>query len=83
VTTLVVRALQNLHPAVLKDPPADYQNSWGTSFSTIHGPLARIAEFNGLLAGLPLQTTSATPLAPMPRGEVAQALWNTMQLIAR
>jgi plastocyanin len=82
VTTLVVRALQQLHPGVLQDPPADYQNTWGTSFSSIHGPLARIAEFNGLLDGLPLQTTSAAPLAPMSRREVAQVLWNMMNLIA-
>jgi len=81
VTTLVVRALQQLHPAVLQDPSLGYQNTWGTSFSNIHGPLARIAEFNGLLAGLPLTTTSADPLGAMSRGEVAQVLSNMMQLI--
>jgi plastocyanin len=81
VTTLVVRALQQLHPAVLQAPPAGYQNAWGTSFSSIHGPLARIAEYSQLLAGIPLATTSANPLAPMSRGEVAQVLWNMMKLI--
>jgi plastocyanin len=81
VTTLVVRALQQLHPGLLQDPPASYQNTWGTTFSDIHGPLARIAEFNGLLGGLPLTTTSAEPLGAMSRGEVAQVPWNMMQLI--
>lgn len=81
VTTLVVRALQQLHPALLQDPPANYQNTWGTGFSPIHGPLARIAEFNGLLAGLDLTGASADPLAAMTRGEVAQVLWNLKQLI--
>ena len=81
VTTFVVRALQQLHPGLLQTPPPGYQNTWGTSFSDIHGPLARIAEFNGLLAGLPLTTTSADPLGAMSRGEVAQVLWNMRQLI--
>ena len=74
--------MQQLHPGVLQDPTAGYQNTWGTAFSSVHGPLARIAEFNGLLDGLPLQTTSADPNAPMTRGECAQVLWNTMNLIA-
>ena len=81
VTTMVVRALQQLHPGVLQDPPAGYQNAWGTGFSVDHGQLARIAEYNALLAGLPLTTTSANPLEAMSRGEVAQVLWNMMQLI--
>ncbi|MCL5735195.1 MAG: S-layer homology domain-containing protein [Actinobacteria bacterium] len=81
VTTLVVRALQQLHPGLLQDPPLSYQNTWGTGFSPIHGPLARIAEFNELLAGLPLSTTSSDPLGPMTRGEVAQVLWNVLLFI--
>ena len=81
VVTMVVRALQSLHPGVLQTPPAAYANTWGTSFSSIHGPLARIAEYNGLLEGLPLSGAANDPWGKMPRGEVAQVLWNAMGLM--
>ena len=81
VVTMVVRALQNLHPDALQPVPGDYVNTWGTDFSPVHGPNARIAESNGLLDGLPLTGAANNPWAPMSRGEVAQVLWNTMVLI--
>ena len=76
--TLVVRALGKLHPTVLKTPPANYVSHWG-GFSTTHAPAARTAEYNGLLQGLDLGGTARDPWAAMPRGEVAQVLWNAMQ----
>lgn len=81
VVTMVVRALQTLQPALLTPPSAGFTNTWGTSFSAIHGPNARIAEANGLLDGLPLTGAASDPWAPMPRGEVAQVLWNVYQML--
>ncbi len=79
VVTMGVRALQAFHPTLLTSPSADYTNTWGTSFSATHGPNARIAEANGLLDGLPLTGTAGDPWGVMPRGEVAQFLWNALQ----
>jgi len=81
VVTMVVRALQTLHPTLLTPPAAGFTPTWGTSFSSIHGPNARIAEANGLLAGLPLGGAANDPWAPMPRGEVAQVLWNVYEML--
>ena len=78
---MVVRAMQRLHPGALETPGTGYVNTWGTSFSATHGENARIAEFNGLLAGLPLSGAAADPWAPMPRGEGAQVLWNLKGLL--
>ncbi len=77
VVTLVVRALQNLHAGTLAEPAAGYVSTWG-AFSDVHQENARIAEFNGLLDGLPLTTTAANPWAPMSRGEAAQVLANML-----
>ena len=80
VVTMVIRALQNLHPGWLLSVPGAYLNTWGTEFSPTHGPNSRIAEYNGLLAGLPLDGAANDPWAPMSRGEVAQVLWNMMKM---
>jgi hypothetical protein len=79
VITMVVRAAQNILPGTLLTPTGSYQNTWGTSFSSIHGPNARTAEYNGLLAGLPV--ASLDPWGKMPRGEVAQVLHNLLGLM--
>jgi len=60
--------------------PAGYLSTWDPTDSPDHGQNARLAEFNGLLNGLPLPSLS--PFAPMPRGEVAEILANVRQLIA-
>ena len=78
---MVVRAVQNLHPDALQPVPVVYVNAWGTDFSPIHGPNARIAESNGLLGGLLLTGAANDPWGSMSRGEVAQVLWNMMGLI--
>ena len=78
VVTMVVRALQNLHPTLLATPPADYANTWGNTYDAEQGPLARLAEYNGLLDGLPLTGAAADPWGTMSRGETAQVLWNVV-----
>jgi hypothetical protein len=78
VVTMVVRALQNLHPSLLASPPAGYTNAWGDTYDAEQGPLARIAEYNGLLDGLPLTGAASDPWGAMSRGETAQVLWNVV-----
>ena len=77
--TMVVRAADNLFPGTLGTPPADYVSTWDPSFSAQHGQNARKAEYNHLLEGLPLSTLD--PLGNMPRGEVAQVLYNFENLV--
>lgn len=81
VVTMVVRAVQSRYPGLLVVPPVSYANSWGTGFSADHGQNARLAEYNGLLDGLPLTTTASDPWGAMPRGEVAQVLWNMIGML--
>jgi hypothetical protein len=80
VVTMIVRALQSMQPGVFAQPPADYTGTWG-DFSTVHEGNARLAEFNGLLDGLPLTTTAADPLGFVSRGEAAQILTNMLALL--
>lgn len=82
VVTMAVRALTSLHPDALRSVPDSFVQTWGNDLLPEHRTNARIAEFNGLLAGLPLTTTAAKGNAQMARGEVAQVLWNLMCLIA-
>jgi S-layer homology domain len=79
VITMVVRALDSLHPGLLATPPADYQSTWG-NFDPTHASNAAKAEFNGLLGGLPLSLLD--PLGYMSRGEVAQVLYNMNTLLS-
>ena len=60
-------------------PPASFESAWNPALSPVHGENARKAEYNGLLAGLTLD--GMDPAASMPRGEVAQILWNALFLI--
>ncbi len=81
VVTMVVRAVQARFPGMLGVPYSGYTNTWGTAFSADHGANARLAEYNGLLAGLPLTGAASNPWGSMSRGEVAQVLWNVMGMI--
>ncbi len=81
--TMTVRALQRLHPGVLRQVPGTFVQTWGKDLLPEHSANARIAQYNDLLTGLPLTTTAASGNAPMSRGEVAQLLWNMMALIDR
>ncbi|MHB1344411.1 MAG: Ig-like domain-containing protein, partial [Thermoleophilia bacterium] len=82
VVTMVVRAVQGISPSALATPAPGYLNTWGTGYSSIHGQPARIAEYNGLLAGIDLAGVAGNPYSQMPRGEVAQILWNMMDLLS-
>ena len=86
VITMGVRALQNLAPGTLTPAPPGFVATWDPSFNSIHGPNALLAEANGLLEGLgadaghPAGNLAALdPWGMMPRGEVAQFLWNALQ----
>ena len=74
VVTMIVRGAQNvLPPGTLATPPAGYAGSL-PDFSDIHSPNMRVAEYNGLLAGLQGFGASWDPLKSASRGEVAQML---------
>jgi len=79
VITMVVRAADDLDSSLLGPAPADYQSTWDPALSADHGPSARRAQYNGLLAGLPL--SQLDPFGAMPRGEVAHVLHNLLQLL--
>ncbi|MHB1343347.1 MAG: CAP and S-layer homology domain-containing protein [Thermoleophilia bacterium] len=78
VMSMVVRALQSLRPGTLVVPPTGYMASW-RDFSVDHEGNARLAEYNGLLAGMPL--ANLDPWGKMTRGEVAQVLANLGDLV--
>ncbi|MHB0980014.1 MAG: CAP and S-layer homology domain-containing protein [Thermoleophilia bacterium] len=78
VVSMIVRALQSLRPGTLAVPPAGYAATW-RDFSTDHEANARLAEYNGLLAGMPL--AGLDPWGKMTRGEVAQVLFNLHALL--
>lgn len=80
VVTMIVRAMDRLYAGVLASPPAVYRGTW-PNFSRVHSYNVKKAEYNGLLSGLPLSEIG--PWQPMPRGEVAQVLWNMMQEVPR
>jgi len=77
VITMVVRALDGLDPQALEPDPAtlDLPGEW-EELSGEHLDNARLAYHNGLLDGLDYWGAARDPLAPMPRGEVAQVLHN-------
>jgi hypothetical protein len=77
VITMTVRALQGLAASPLTDPPPGYSGLWGGDMYPEHAANARIAEYNHLLDGIPL----ASGIAGMPRQEVAQIMWNMINLL--
>ena len=71
--TMVVRAIQNLGgPGMLLEPPSGYAGALG-DFDGTHGPTMRLAEGNGLLAGLVGFGPAWDPWAAASRGEVARS----------
>jgi hypothetical protein len=79
VITMVVRAADDLAPALLAQPPASWEATWDAALSATHGGNARRAEYNGLLEGIAL--AGLDPWGSMSRGEVAQVLHNLLGLL--
>jgi hypothetical protein len=77
VISMVVRAAHEAGglPAA---PPPGYQSALG-DFSPSHAENARIAEYNGLTAGLVGYGAAWDPWASATRGECAQIIWNLYQ----
>ena len=79
--TMVVRGLDDIDRGLLKTPDPSYASTWDPALSATHGANARLAEFNGLLEGLPL--AQLNPAGPMTRGEIAQLMWNLVKLVEK
>ena len=61
-------------------PPNSYKSAWG-SFDATHGPMARLAQYNGLLRELAPRGTllkAMDPWRPATRGQAAALLFNVM-----
>jgi hypothetical protein len=80
MVTMVIRAAQNSGIA-LTPLGADYDGTYQTYDDPNHGANVHLADANGLLAGLAVTGDPAAWMAGnATRGEVAQVLWNLMQL---
>jgi hypothetical protein len=77
VITMVVRAMVSLYPKVLNEDTAGsvVPENW-TGLLPEHAANVIIAENNGLLDGIDLTQSEVDMSAAMPRGEVAQILYN-------
>jgi photosystem II stability/assembly factor-like uncharacterized protein len=75
VASMIVRGAASVLPGVLVDPPAG-TSSLFADVGEPHGENLRIAEYNGLLAGLQGLGPSWDQSAFAARGEVAQMLYN-------
>ncbi|MFH0982751.1 MAG: S-layer homology domain-containing protein [Planctomycetota bacterium] len=80
VATMVVRAAQNF--GISLDPVGvDYSGLFLSYNNPTHGTNVKLAEYNGLLRGLVTSgTVSSWMNANATRGEVAQILYNLMQI---
>jgi len=75
--SLIVGAMERYRPGVLAQPPRGFSC---TMASGAHRHHARIAEYNGLLAGLVGFGPEWDPRLAVSRGEAAEMLWATMRL---
>jgi D-alanyl-D-alanine carboxypeptidase/S-layer homology domain len=82
VITMVVRAVKRLNPLGLQSSRSDtiLPGGW-ENLSGEHRDNARLAYANGLLAGLDYWVAARDPYAAMPRGEVAQVLYDLKGLL--
>jgi alpha-tubulin suppressor-like RCC1 family protein len=80
MVTMVVRAAQN-SGITLKALGPDYAGVFKNYSDPTHGDNVHLADYNGLLAGLAIVGAPESWIAGnATRGEVAQILWNLMQL---
>jgi hypothetical protein len=77
VLTMVVRGADQLHPGLLEAPGPLYPSPWGKFDDGTHWKNAAKAMKNDLLLGIDL--SGKGPNEPMPRGEVAQVLFNLLK----
>ncbi|MBN1628558.1 MAG: S-layer homology domain-containing protein, partial [Thermoleophilia bacterium] len=80
VVSMVMRAADDLRPGLLPDPPPEWTGTPDWGLDATHGANAARAEYNGLLTGIDL--SNVDPQGSMPRGEVAQILYNLLAAIA-
>jgi len=82
VVTMLIRALERIYPSALEAPRLGWplEDDWGDLYGEQRDH-ATLAFSNGLLDGLDLSGVAKDPRAPMPRGEVAQVLYNMMRLL--
>lgn len=80
VVSMMVRGAESLYPGVLSDPRPGAPSLF-TGVAEPHGQNLRIAEHNGLLNGLIGMGSAWDVTATATRGEVAQMLWNLLNLI--
>ena len=80
LVTMVVRAAQN--SGIGLDPVGvDYSGVFKSYNDPTHGANVKLAEYNGLLEGLQVSgSASSWVTGKATRGEVAQVLWNLIQL---
>lgn len=78
--TMVVRAAQRFVGGGLAEPPAGWDGHFAGFSDPTHGHNAKLAEYNGLLAGIDLDGWDEW--ADATRGEVAQMLWNLWELMS-
>lgn len=80
VVSMMVRGANSRFPGVLESPPAGTVSVFG-GVAEPHGGNLRTAEYNGLLDGLVGMGASWSVTANATRGEVAQMLWNLLDLM--
>ncbi len=80
VVSMVMRAADDLQPGLFPAHPAGWTGTSGWDLDATHGANAARAEYNGLLTGIEL--SNVDPQGSMPRGEVAQILYNLLAAIA-
>jgi hypothetical protein len=73
ISTMMVRAADNLGFRDLADAPDWFLSDWG--ITDVHGPSADTAQYSGLFEGL-TPDFYRDPYKMATRGEVAQLLWN-------
>jgi len=80
MVTMVVRAAQN-SGITLQPVASDYAGPFKTYDNPTHGANVRLADANALLRGLVMGADAVSWMAGnATRGEVAQVLWNLMQM---